>query len=504
MNISDINPVNRIKNNEWTVSSPLFLREIRILSDNENKKYILPSVYNTTREKIESYVITATFSDRYGKPVSEGEEIRVMYPENSPVRIESGEAYDVKAKITSVRFANGTEWNSGDLDDVNPGEGETIWQTDRIYGYVSKLKQEIPELKEAKYYPRDIKGAWICSCGRINLDSESRCNGCGIDHEILKSAFDSGKELETMSSEDEDRAVKEIKKEKVIKGEAEKLISDKAKAVLILAAAVAFIAFIIIYFTVISPAIRYSGALKDASAGNYDKAIEALDNLGDYRDSKDLVLRYTYEKYRTLTGEDEIIMTTTDESPWFVISDDGTLSFKNDKYTGSWGLLEIPHVVNGIIVKKLEKSAFINSDIESAVIPSTVNVIGEQAFMNCKKLKSIIIGTGVESIEQRAFVNCSSLEKIEIPDNVKSVGTRAFNNCTALVEIVLGSQIHRIEPYLFSYCLSLETLEARSYISFIGNDAFFECNSLKKVSIPEGENAPEIEEGNECFTRVYK
>lgn len=58
--------------------------------------------------------------------------------------------------------------------------------------------------------------------------------------------------------------------------------------------------------------------------------------------------------------------------------------------------------------------------------------IGDQAFMNCPLLKSLIFPESLEIIGKEAFQNCLELKgAIRIPDNVKEIRTRAFaqNKC---------------------------------------------------------------------------
>ena len=77
-----------------------------------------------------------------------------------------------------------------------------------------------------------------------------------------------------------------------------------------------------------------------------------------------------------------------------------------------------------------------NPDVATyAIIPNGVNIIGNNAFKNCKKIYLIIIPESVKGIEDSAFYGCSSLTSITLPESVTSIGDRAFYNCSSLTSI---------------------------------------------------------------------
>ena len=75
-------------------------------------------------------------------------------------------------------------------------------------------------------------------------------------------------------------------------------------------------------------------------------------------------------------------------------------------------------------------------DAVSVIVPDTVkiqgktykvNVVAENAFKGCKKLKSVTIGKNVTSIGKNAFNGCSGLKKITVKTaKLKSVGKNAL------------------------------------------------------------------------------
>ena len=75
------------------------------------------------------------------------------------------------------------------------------------------------------------------------------------------------------------------------------------------------------------------------------------------------------------------------------------------------------------------------------VISEGVTSIGEDAFVYCKALRSIVIPNSIISIEDFAFSSCSYLTHVTIGSGVKSIGLGAFNRCYRLVEVVNNSSL---------------------------------------------------------------
>ena len=143
--------------------------------------------------------------------------------------------------------------------------------------------------------------------------------------------------------------------------------------------------------------------------------------------------------------------------------------------------------INDVIYNKAETKLLIYSRGKkntSFSIPSSVKIIGENAFANNSYIRNITIPSSVKRIEDGAFRNCSSLKVISIPNSVTSIGWYAFYGCSSLTNIEIPNSVTSIESYIFSGCSSLSSIIIPNTVTRIGLDAFKECENLTDIIIP--------------------
>ena len=145
---------------------------------------------------------------------------------------------------------------------------------------------------------------------------------------------------------------------------------------------------------------------------------------------------------------------------------------------------------------------FYCKDLTSISIPSSVTSIGDNAFKYCSGLTSISIPSGVTSIGFAAFAECTGLTSITIPSSVASIGEHAFEGCSGLTGPVFNSSIFAYLPSnfsgeysipegikqivgsAFSGCTGLTSISIPSSVTSIGSSAFSGCTSLTNIEIP--------------------
>lgn len=135
-------------------------------------------------------------------------------------------------------------------------------------------------------------------------------------------------------------------------------------------------------------------------------------------------------------------------------------------------------------VTTIGPDAFMDSDVESVVLPSTLRKIGFWAFRRCEKLSSITIPEGVTKVEYNTFEMCNSLRSVTLPNSIVTIEESAFDHCSNLRSIELPSSVKEIGKKAF--CSSgLEVLPNIQGVKVINEQAFVGLN-LTLVRIPEG------------------
>ena len=136
-------------------------------------------------------------------------------------------------------------------------------------------------------------------------------------------------------------------------------------------------------------------------------------------------------------------------------------------------------------VTVIENGAFIDcTSLTSIEIPSNVTEIGNRAFDGCTSLTSIEIPSSVEAIFEYAFAGCTSLTSIKIPDGVKIINYGTFNSCTSLTSIEISSSVTEIRREAFAGCTSLTSIKIPDGVKFIDYGTFDSCTSLTLIEIP--------------------
>ena len=94
----------------------------------------------------------------------------------------------------------------------------------------------------------------------------------------------------------------------------------------------------------------------------------------------------------------------------------------------------------------------------ATIIPSSVHIIGKNAFSGCMSLKQIIIPEGVQTLESCSFDDCANLKDLSLPQSLQTIHGRAFFGCIALDSLYIPREVSKIEKEAFSYCRGLHRI----------------------------------------------
>lgn len=124
-----------------------------------------------------------------------------------------------------------------------------------------------------------------------------------------------------------------------------------------------------------------------------------------------------------------------------------------------------------------------NKKLTELIMPSSVKLVKEGAFLSCIKLKKVVIGNKVTKLGASSFAKCSALKKITIPNGVKRIEKNAFYQNTSMNSLELNEGIKKIEAQAFAYCNLSKVLLPES-MEVIGNAAFQGNKNLQEIYIP--------------------
>ena len=132
----------------------------------------------------------------------------------------------------------------------------------------------------------------------------------------------------------------------------------------------------------------------------------------------------------------------------------------------------------------LESGALKDSRVKNVCFQQNVN-IGEESFLNCKDLESVVFNGAECTIGESAFSGCEKLYSLPLPMNVGNIGVRAFENCTGLSNIQIPESGVNIDSYAFYGCSNLENLELQGKNCVVNSYAFAKTG-IKSLTISEG------------------
>lgn len=159
-------------------------------------------------------------------------------------------------------------------------------------------------------------------------------------------------------------------------------------------------------------------------------------------------------------------------------------------------------VTLGETVETIGDKAFYTCErLKELTVPDSVKRIGMQAFYQNTRLQTLTLGTGLEYIGESAFAYCDKLPSVEIPDGAPAqICDQAFFECRGLRSIYIGDAAMNIGVEAFDMCTKADFLTIGDSVNTIGEKAFEACRNLIKVTL--GESVREI--GNGAFYNCYK
>ena len=160
-------------------------------------------------------------------------------------------------------------------------------------------------------------------------------------------------------------------------------------------------------------------------------------------------------------------------------------------------------IESGSKLKTIEDAAFSAADggystITNFVMPDTVETIGERAFYYREGLQTITLSKNLKTIGAGAFKECKALSSIDISSGVTAIEDDTFSGCIALTNVNIPSGVQSIGNEVFRGCSALTSIDIPSGVQSIGEYAFASCSALESIVVPKSVTSVGNQVFNEC------
>ncbi len=139
----------------------------------------------------------------------------------------------------------------------------------------------------------------------------------------------------------------------------------------------------------------------------------------------------------------------------------------------------------------VERSEFRGNAIANLVLPDTVRIVAEDAFRECRSLKTVTLSQNVCELGAYAFRDCDALESIVFPEEMRypdgsngEIGIGCFDGCGLLRHLIIPEGVAVIHANAFHNCAALEYVKLPRTLRAIRSGAFSGCARLEKLDMP--------------------
>lgn len=279
----------------WCKDSPVLIEKGALLKDSYTNKYLVQLKFlNLCSKTVIGLTLKVIYHDKINEKSGEAEftytDLKVgkgtYFGDNKPLYIPNENAREFEFIVTKVVFDDNSQWNNENKF-IEIGETK-VSAEEKI---IEQLKRDLNTYENISM-PDFSNNYWYCVCGQFNINSEDECCKCKRNKEELKKVSD----INTLKA---NLAVYEQKEAERLEKERKKAAEDKKRNKKIFKICLA-IAVVLVIGAVSVNALKNSSNYKQAvtltDSGKYDEAEAMFKELGDYKDSQEMIRYIKAEK----------------------------------------------------------------------------------------------------------------------------------------------------------------------------------------------------------------
>lgn len=308
-----------LSENLYSAGAPVVIAAGALQKDNQTGKVFAQLKIRNIQDKvIKAATVKITPFDTVGKPLGGTVDYQYLdlaagrdtdFGQKTPVMLKEAATRSFEVSVSEVIFSDNSIWTASN----------EAWEA--LSAPVAPEKEftdgELAKQYRVKYgadckciFKRE-KDLWRCACGAVNHDSEMNCHTCQRAAASLAAL-----NVDELKADRDKRLAAEQKKAAEEKAAAAEQAKKMKKIAMIVApiVVVAIVAAVIISGNM-QKSTAYNAAVALAEAGQYDEAVAAFTELGNYKDSAEQINEITYNQAVALLESgnyDEAISTFTD------------------------------------------------------------------------------------------------------------------------------------------------------------------------------------------------
>lgn len=296
-----------LSENLYSAGAPVVIAAGALQKDNQTGKVFAQLKIRNIQDKvIKAATVKITPFDTVGKPLGGTVDYQYLdlsakrdtdFGQKTPVMLKEAATRSFAVSVVEVIFSDNSIWTASN-EAWEPLSAPVTPDKEFINGELAK-QYRVKYGTDCTCVFKKEKDLWRCACGAVNHDSEMNCHTCQRAAAALAAL-----NVEELKADRDKRLAAEQKKAAEEKAAAEAQ-AKKTKKIAMIAAPIVVVA--IVAAVLISNFVKarqeeaarldaYNTAVALAEAGQYDEAIAAFTELGNYKDSAEQISGTTYNQ----------------------------------------------------------------------------------------------------------------------------------------------------------------------------------------------------------------